>query len=45
MDTQLVKKFPAFTESKGSLPCSQKPTTGSYPQTDEYSPQLPTLFL
>jgi len=28
-----------------SLPCSQDPTTGSYPETDESSPHLPTLFL
>jgi len=29
--TQLVKKYPAFLmEPKGSLPYSQKPTTGPY---------------
>jgi hypothetical protein len=24
--------------------CSQKPTTGPYPEQDEYSPQLPIPF-
>jgi hypothetical protein len=29
--TQLVKEYPAFfMEPEGSLPCSQKPTTGPY---------------
>jgi hypothetical protein len=31
-------------ESKGSLTCSQDLTAGPYPQPDEYSPQLSTLF-
>jgi hypothetical protein len=31
-------------EPEGSLPCSQKPATGLYPEPDESSPQLPTLF-
>jgi hypothetical protein len=30
-------------ESEGSLPCSQRPTTGPYPKPNESSPQLPTL--
>jgi hypothetical protein len=31
--TQLVKKHPAFfMENEGSLPCSQKPVTGPYPE-------------
>jgi hypothetical protein len=31
--TQLVKKYPAFfMETEISLPCSQKPTTGPYPE-------------
>jgi len=31
-------------EPEGSLPFSQEPTIGSYPEVDEFSPQLPTLF-
>jgi len=32
-------------ESEGSLQCSQGPTTGSYPLTNECSPHPRTLFL
>jgi hypothetical protein len=32
-------------QSKGSLPCSQDPTTGPYPEPDASSPQISTLFL
>jgi len=28
----------------GSLPYSQEPATGPYPQSDESSPQRPSLF-
>jgi hypothetical protein len=36
--TQLVKKYPAFfMEYEGSLPCSQKPATGPYPEPAESS--------
>jgi hypothetical protein len=36
--TQLVKKYPAsFMEPESSLPCSQKPTTGPYPEPAESS--------
>jgi hypothetical protein len=31
-------------EPEGSLPYSQQPATGSYPEPDESSPHLPTLF-
>jgi len=30
-------------ETEGSLPCSQQPITGSYPEPDESSPQPSTL--
>jgi hypothetical protein len=32
--TQLVEKLLAFMEPEGSLPCSQEPVPGSYPETD-----------
>jgi hypothetical protein len=31
-------------ETKGSLPCSQEPATGSYSYPDESSPNLHSLF-
>jgi hypothetical protein len=31
-------------ESEGSLPYSQQPVTGPYPEPDASSPHLPTLF-
>jgi hypothetical protein len=31
-------------EPEGSLPCSQKPATGSYPEPDASSQHLLTLF-
>jgi hypothetical protein len=31
-------------EPEGSLPLSQEPTTDLYPEPDESSPHLPTLF-
>jgi len=31
-------------EPKGSLPCTQQPATSPYPDSDESSPHLSTLF-
>jgi hypothetical protein len=31
-------------EPEGSLPCSQEPSTGLYPEADESSPWHPILF-
>jgi hypothetical protein len=35
---------PPLIEPEGSLPCSQEPATGPYPESDESSLQLLTLF-
>jgi hypothetical protein len=31
-------------EAEGLFLCSQEPATGPYPEPDESSPQIPTLF-
>jgi hypothetical protein len=31
-------------ESEGSLPCSQQHAIGTYPEPDEFSPQVATLL-
>jgi hypothetical protein len=31
-------------DPEGSLPCSQEPATGLYPELDESSPHTPTIF-
>jgi len=38
------QKIPSFMEPKGSLLCSQEPTTSPYPEPDELSQNLPLLF-
>jgi hypothetical protein len=30
---------------EGSLPCSQEPSTGPYPEEDQSNPHYPILFL
>jgi hypothetical protein len=31
-------------DREGSLPCSQEPALGPYPELDASNPQFPTLF-
>jgi len=38
-----MKNSPPFMEYEDSLPCSQQPATGLYPEPDAFSAQLPTL--
>ena len=35
----LIKPFSGFHDPEGSLPLSQKPTIGQYPETDGYNPR------
>jgi hypothetical protein len=32
-------------EPEGSLPCSQEPSTGHYPEPDQFNPSHPILSL
>jgi hypothetical protein len=41
---KLLKKFPTFVVSDGSLPCSQQPAAGISPESVEFSPHQHTLF-
>jgi len=41
---QLDKKLSDFMKSEGSIPCSQKPTTGPYTKLDESNPHTTLLF-
>jgi hypothetical protein len=38
------KKFQSFMKPKGSLPCSQKPVTGSYPGPHDSGPHHTLCF-
>jgi hypothetical protein len=40
-----VNKSPSFVEPKGSLPCSQEPTTGPYPEPHALSLHRTILLL
>jgi len=40
---QLLKKF-NFLEPESSLPCSQEPAMGPYPEPNESSPHFTTVF-
>jgi hypothetical protein len=42
---QLVNKFPAFMEPKGSLPCSEEAITELYPETVTSRAHLCTLCI
>jgi hypothetical protein len=41
---QLVNKLPAFKEPEGSLPYSEKPSSGLYPVRDKSNPNPHALF-
>jgi hypothetical protein len=41
--TQILEKYPFFMEPEGSLPCSQKPATGPYPEPAESSSPHPYI--
>jgi len=44
-NNQLFKKSPPFMEPERSLPYSQEPAIGPYPEPDASSPQLSAFFL
>jgi hypothetical protein len=39
----IYSRNPAFIEPKGSLPCTQQPTIGPYPEPDKPTPNLPKI--
>jgi len=43
-NTHPISQIPPFMELEDSLPCSQDSVTRPYPELDESSPHLPTLF-
>jgi len=43
--TQLMKKIPAFTEPKGSLPCLQDLAICPCPWPVQYGPHIRIMFL
>jgi hypothetical protein len=42
---QLVKKFPAFYETRWFITVFTKPTNRPYAESDKSSPHPPTLFI
>jgi hypothetical protein len=42
---QLLKNFQHFMEPDGSLPSSQEPSTGPYPEPDQFNPYHPILSM
>jgi hypothetical protein len=43
--TQIVKEFPAFHGTRNFITVLQESATDPYPELDEPSPRIPTLFL
>jgi hypothetical protein len=42
---RIVLVFSPTVEASGSLPCSQKPTTGPHPESDDFSSKFHIMFL
>jgi hypothetical protein len=42
---ELLKNFPTFYGTESSLPWLQEPSTGPYPEPDQYSRYYPILSL